>query len=271
MKKDELPLRIGTVPFCNAWPLTHHLVRELPGAVVSEWLPSDMRSGLLARHLDIALMPIAELMSFSGGRIISDCCIGCQGPVWSVRLLSEVPISGIKTLSLDTASRSSVTLCELMLRHFFDVSPETYGLDPVEPLDVCRTDALVVIGDRALAYEPADRWKYRFDLGQLWQEKTGLPFVFAAWIGFLPSVEKRLVDGFQAARDCGVAAVDTILDDKEAIGVLFPTTRERMSTYLSQVVRYRIGDQERQAIQSFFDLAAWHGLTRNRTVLEWLR
>jgi len=273
MNNDESPLRLGTVPYCNAWPLTHYLAAELPGVIVSEWLPSAMRLRLMAHHLDLALMPIAELMNLSYGKIVSDCCIGCQGPVWSVRLISTVPLSQIKTISFDSASRSSVMLSELMLRHFFDVSPEKFRLNASKPLNTCRTDALVVIGDRALAFDPDDHWKYRVDLGELWQEKTGLPFVFAAWIACSPNVWNRpgLADCLQSARNRGVGAIDSLLDEKEADGVAFPVSRERMKRYFSQAVHYTIDDQGQQAIQSFFDLAVLHGLTKQRTVLELVR
>ena len=273
MNNGLSPLRLGTVPYCNAWPLTYYLANELPGVIVSEWLPSDMRLRLMAHHLDLALMPVAELMNLSQGKIISDCCIGCRGPVWSVRLVSTVPLSQIKTISLDDASRSSAMLSELMLRHFFGVSPEKFRLSASKPLNACKTDALVVIGDRALAFEPGDHWKYRIDLGELWQEKTGLPFIFAAWITCSPSVWNRsgLADSLQSARNRGVEAIDSILDEKETNGVSFPVSREPMKRYFSQAVLYTIDDQGQQAIQSFFDLAVLHGLTKHRTVLELIR
>jgi len=270
MTLDASPLRLGTVPYCNAWPLTHFLTRELPGAIVSEWVPSAMRLRLMAHHLDLALMPVADLMHLPYGKIVSDCCIGCRGAVWSVRLVSTVPIGRIKTISLDTASRSSVTLCEVMLRHFFGVSPEKYKLSSTKPLDSCMTDAMVIIGDRALAYEPADRWKYRVDLGELWKEKTGLPFVFAAWVACSPRAWDRsgLVHALQTVRDYGVASIDSILNAKEEAGIAFPVSREHLVAYFSVAVHYTIGDEERQAIQAFFDLAVLHGLTKHRTVLE---
>ena len=272
MTPEASPLHIGTVPYCNAWPLTHFLTRELPGVIVSEWVPSDMRLRLMAHHLDLALMPIAELMNLPYGKIVSDCCIGCRGAVWSVRLISKVPIERIKTISLDPASRTSVALCEVMLRHFFDISPEKYKLAPNKPLDACKTDAMVVIGDRALAYEPIDRWKYRVDLGGLWREKTGLPFVFAAWIACSPRAWEHpgLVRALKTARDYGVASIDSILDVKEDAGVKFPASRERLAAYLSEAVHYTIGDEERQAIQAFFDLAVLYGLAKYRTVSEFV-
>ncbi len=270
MKTDDSPLRIGTVPYCNAWPLTHFLPEKLPGAIVSEWFPADMRFRLMAHHLDLVLMPVAELMNLPFGKIIGDCCIGCRGPVQSVLLFSRVPIFEVKTISLDTASRSSVTLCELMFRHFFGLSPEKYKLDSEKTLDDCKTDAFVVIGDRALAFEPGDHWEHRIDLGELWLEKTGLPFVFAAWIGCSPRAWSHpgLANSLQAARDLGVASIEAILDAKEAANVPSPVSRQQMLTYFTQSIRYRIGEQERQAIQSFFDLAVLHGLTKHRTVLE---
>ncbi len=270
--RHDQPLRLGTVPYCNAWPLTHFLSQEIPGSIVSEWFPADMRLRLMAHHLDLVLMPVAELMNLSYGKIVSDCCIGCRGPVRSVLLVSRKPLPEIKTLSLDTASRSSVTLCELMLRHFYDISPEKYKLPADKPLDSCKTDAFVVIGDRALAFRQAAPWEYCYDLGSLWKEKTGLPFVFAAWIGCSPRAwnHPNITASLQAARDAGLRSIGEILDAKEATNALFPVAKNVVADYLTHAIHYRIGDDERLAIQSFFDLAVLHGLTKQRTVAEFV-
>jgi chorismate dehydratase len=47
--------------------------------------------------------------------------------------------------------------------------------------DVKGRTGAVVIGDHALTLRT--RYPYVLDLGQAWKEWTGLPFVFAAWIG----------------------------------------------------------------------------------------
>lgn len=263
-----MPLRIGTVPYCNAWPLVHYLPSKMPGMILSEWLPSDMRLRLMAHHLDLALMPVAELMNLPYGKIVGNACIACRGAVRSVRLVCKKPIEKIATISLDTASRSSITICELILRHFYDLQPTRYKLHPDKPLDECRTDALVVIGDPALAWKPSDRWEYRYDLGELWLEKTELPLVFAAWIGCSERAcgNAEIIRALEASRDTGLANIPQILAERPT--EKFPVSRDDVFSYLNEAVVYKLGDDELRGLQSFFDLALLHGFAKHRTVVD---
>jgi len=246
-------LRIGTVPYCNAFPLIHYLPTYLPGAVLSEWLPSAMRQQLAEQKLDLAMMPVAELMFLPHGKIISNCCIACNGAVRSVLLFSRKPIEQIQTIALDTASRSSVMICELLLRHFYGIQPEKHRLEHPE---TCQTDAFLIIGDWALAYKPADGWQYRYDIGELWKEKTGLPLVFAAWIGCSSLVEdSSLAAALEASRDRGVQELETVLEAKERQGVVLPLDRKQVLDYYRRAVVYAMGESEHAGLQRFFDLA----------------
>lgn len=229
-----------------------------------------MRLRLMAHHLDLALMPIAELMNLPYGKIVGDCCIACRGPVQSVRLISKKPIEKIETLALDTASRSSITMCDLILRHFYDLKPTKYKLNSENPLDSCKFDAFVVIGDRALSYQPSDSWEYRYDLGELWHEKTGLPFVFAAWISCTDQAwrETAALKALGRSRDRGLERIDTILDEQQRNGIEFPVSRPEMKSYFTESIFYRLGEEEKLGIQSFFDLALLHGLAKHRTVVD---
>ncbi|MGL4593785.1 MAG: menaquinone biosynthetic enzyme MqnA/MqnD family protein, partial [Thermoguttaceae bacterium] len=267
---SDVLLQIGIVPYSNAWPLTHFLSTELPGSLISVWPPSGMRLRLMAHHLDIALMPVAELMSLSYGKIIGDCGISCCGTVESVRLISRRPIEKIRTLSLDVSSRSSIILADVMLRHFWGIKAKTYKLNDSKPLDECKTDAFVVIGDRALSYEPSSSWEHRYDLGQLWHEKTELPFVFAAWIACTVKGHGRdaAVNALRRTRNRGVDQIESILNEKEQSGVILPLSREKMVHYLTKSIQYEMTDIHYRSIQLFFDLCLLNGLCKHRTVLE---
>ncbi len=259
------PLRIATVPFYNAWPLTRFLSETLPEATLSGWYPSRMRPGLLAGEIDLALLPVAELPRIPGASLLGDACIGCRGPVESVLLVSRVPVSKIRRIALDVASRSSITLSKVMLHEFYDLRPEIVPLELDESLNAVAADALVVIGDRALAFEPADCWEYRFDLGQWWLEKTGLPFVFAAWIGppFAdPKRQTETVRGLEIARDRGIAAIEQIVAEREeqaarnAVPLL--VGRSKLIDYLSRSIQYRLDEEKRKGLELFLKLAAKH-------------
>jgi len=250
-----MTIQIGTVPYCNAFPLTHYLPEYLPGAVISEWFPSHTRQQLAEQKLDLALMPVAELMLLPHGKIVSNCCIACNGAVRSVLLFSRKPIEQIQTIALDSASRSSAAICELMLRHFYGISLQKHRLEADQNPDDCRTDAFLIIGDRALAYRPTGNWGYRYDIGELWKEKTNLPLVFAAWIGCSPQMEEPAVAlALESSRDRGLQHLEAILDAKERQGVALPLDREQILDYYRQAVVYTIGESVHAGLQYFFDL-----------------
>lgn len=265
-----MPLRIGTVPYCNAWPLDHFLPNQLPGSILSKWIPSALRLRLMAHHLDVALLPVAELINLPYGKIIGNCCIASGGPVRNIRLVCRQPIETIKTIAFDPASRSGIALCDLILRHFYDLTPTRYKLNSKKPLGQCKFDAFVVIGDAALTYLPSAEWKHCYDLGELWQEKTGLPFVSAAWVGCSEHAwgNPELAKALEAARDRGLEQIDLILDEQQRDGITFPVDRETLKSYLSDTNVYRFGEKELLGLQSFFDLALIHGLAKHRTVVE---
>ena len=249
-------MQIGTVPYCNAFPLVHYLPEHLPGTTISAWLPSDMRQQLAKQKLDLALMPVAELLYLPQYKIVSNCSIACDGAVRSVLLFSQKPIEQIRTISLDTASRSSVMICELILRHFYKLQPEKHRLERNQNPDDCPTDSLVLIGDRALAYQPSDHWNYRYDVGELWKEKTGLPLVFAAWIGFPPlALDYSVASALELSRDRGLQQLETILDVKAQQGIVLPLDRAGILDYYRRAIVYTLGESELAGLQCFFDLA----------------
>jgi chorismate dehydratase len=254
-----MPIQIGTVPYSNAFPLVHHLPEYLPGAVISAWYPSALREQLSTHRIDLALMPVAELLHFPQGKIISNCSIACNGAVRSVLMYSRKPIEQIRTISLDAASRSSVLICKLILRHYYGLQPEEHQLGTDQNPNECSTDAFVIIGDRALAFQPWDCWTHRYDIGELWKEKTGLSLVFAAWIG--RSSDSSLASALESCRDRGLQQLEAVLDAKEQQGVALPLNREQMLDYYRRAIVYTMGKEEYAGLQYFFDLAASQGLT----------
>ena len=251
-----MTIQIGTVPYCNAYPLIHYLPDYLPDIAITEWFPSTMRQQFAEQKLDLALMPVAELLTLPNGKIISNCCIACNGTVRSVLLFSRKPIEKIQTIAMDTASRSSVMICELLLQHFYGVQPKQHRLETNQNPDECQMDAFLIIGDRALACQPSDSWAFRYDVGALWKEQTGLPLVFAAWISHSPQVDEPSVTlALESSRDQGLLHLETILHAKEQQGVELPLGRHQILDYYRQAIIYTMGESERAGLQRFFDLA----------------
>lgn len=250
-------LRIGAVSYLNTRPLIHGLRQRLGGAgQLSLDLPSRLADQLRSRQLDVALIPSVEYLRGCGDRIVSDAVIACRGPVWSVRLLSRVPIEQIRRLALDEGSRTSAALARVLLWEQFQLQPETVPLAIDASPEAVDADAVLLIGDRAM-HPPAGVYREIWDLGDRWCRWSELPFVFAMWVAHsdvdLPAVAGLL----QASRDWGLQNLEQIAGDEAGPHGL---TAADLHTYFAQHLHFRLGPRELRGFRLFQQRAAAMGL-----------
>ncbi|MGC4003950.1 MAG: menaquinone biosynthesis protein [Pirellulales bacterium] len=197
-------LRIGAVSYLNTKPLVYGLAEAAPFADVVFDYPSRLADRLRRAELDVALIPSIEFFQDPNYTIVSDACIGCRGPVLSVKLFSRTPLSEIRSLALDEGSRTSAALTKILLWERFGIRPHLEQLPVSSEIDDTNADAVLLIGDRAI-FSPTGRFAEVWDLGDEWCRWTELPFVFAMWVA-RPGVDvSAAAEALTAARDRGVA------------------------------------------------------------------
>lgn len=252
----ERPLRIGAVTYLNTVPLVRGLPELLPGAELSFDHPSRLADELADGNLDIALAPCIELARHPEWTIVSNACIGCRGPVLSVKVLFRKPPALVASLALDEGSRTSAVLAQILLADRFGVRPRLEALPlEVSPLEA-DADAVLVIGDRAIR-APSALFCESWDLGEEWVRSTGLPFVFAVWAA-RPGVDVLHAEqALEAARDQGQRELETIADEQAAAMEL---PRESVLSYLRDNLNFYLDAPERQGLDLFFRRAASLGL-----------
>jgi chorismate dehydratase len=243
-------LRIGAVSYLNTKPLVWGLRALLPEADLSFDLPSRLGQQLASNALDIALIPTIEYFQNPSYSIVSNACIASRGAVWSVKLFSRVPMADIRTIALDEGSRTSVALLKILLAEQFSLTPQGVPLPmDADPLAI-NTDAVLLIGDRAM-HEPAADWAAVWDLGEVWNRSTGFPFVFAMWTAragldplHLSLAEKALT----AARDGGVAHLAEIAQEESESVQL---SQAECFHYLHDNLHFTLGTRERAGLHLF--------------------
>lgn len=245
------PIKIGAVNYLNTKPLVYGLEELAPTATLLYDLPSRLADALADATLDVALIPSIELLGDSRYRVVSDACIGCQGPVLSVKLFSRTPIDQIRTLALDEGSRTSIALIQILLDQQFNVRPELTPLPIGAVLEDVASDAVLLIGDRAI-HSPAESFQAVWDLGDQWRRWTGLPFVFALWC----ARQETPLDGIElalaTARDNGVAHLADIAEaESSALGL----TQPQCLDYLSNNLSFHLGSKEQQGLDLFYSLS----------------
>ena len=250
-------MRIGAVSYLNTKPLVYGLAELAPRAEIVYDLPSRLADELAAGRLDVALIPSVEYFQNPDYAIVSDACIGCRGPVLSVRLLSRAPLDKIRTLALDEGSRTSVALVRILLKERFGLSPRLLPFPLGQAAENVDADAVLMIGDRAM--HPPEGFCQQWDLGEEWCRWADLPFVFAMWVArkdLLPELEEMAI-ALARARDQGVSNLVAIAQ-REAAGV--GLTHEKCLSYLRDNLYFFLGPRERRGLELFREHAQKLGL-----------
>ena len=245
------PVRIGAVSYLNTKPLIYKLDETLGNrSILSLDLPSKLASNLALGKIDIGLIPVVEYFQHPEFRIASDAVIACRGPVWSVRIFFRCDPSEVRTLALDEGSRTSAALSKVLFHQRFGFVPNTIPLKMTDDPIHVSADAVLVIGDRAMHPEDyQDAFQCDWDLGQVWLEETGLPFVFAMWVARasdFATEEWRSI--FEKARDDGFKNVSEIAS---LAASNYRLSAEQCQDYLTNYIRFYLRDDELAGLKEF--------------------
>ena len=245
-------IRVGAVNYLNTKPLIERLTDFGQSIELSLDLPSRLADQLAAGEIDVGLIPVVEYFRGRDYSFIPNIAIASRGPVLSVTLFSRLPWPEIRSVALDEGSRTSAALTQILLRNRYGVHPAFEPLPIDAPAEEAGTDAVLLIGDRAMrACLPGFRFAY--DLGQEWADWTGLPFVYAVW-AIRDGVELGEVQGaFHRAKEYGLAHAGAIAQREAPALGLDPGYCRR---YLSHIIHYDLGPRELEGMKRFEELAA---------------
>jgi chorismate dehydratase len=259
-----MTIRVGAVNYLNTKPLIFDFETLAPEAELVLDLPSRLADQLANSELDVALIPVIEYFRYQNYSLLPDISIATRGPVLSVTLFSRKPWPEIQTVALDEGSRTSAALTQVLLRKRHGVMPQLRPLPIDTPADDLDTDAVLLIGDRAMrACLPG--YDYAFDLGREWFEWTGLPFVFAVW-AVRPGVDLGNVDAaLSEAKRRGLRRAGVIAQREAAdLGLDAGFCRR----YLTDILHYDLGPRERAGLSHYYTLASELGLAPRGVVLR---
>jgi chorismate dehydratase len=246
--------RIGAVSFLNARPLVWGLERDARFAIRYD-VPSRCASLLHEGAIDVGLVPSVEYLA-GDYRIVPGVGVVSDGAVASVAIFTRVPIDRVRSIALDTSSRTSVALVRVLCANHFGIAPDFVSAPPDLEGMLERCDAGLLIGEPAL-FAPHERLGIeKVDLGEAWKAMTGLPFVYAFWAGRPDALDADGATRLQQARDDGRREIDRVA---EAFFSDDPARQQAGRRYLREHVLHVIGDREQAGLERFLALAAAAG------------
>jgi cyclic dehypoxanthinyl futalosine synthase len=252
-------LRLAAVSFFNTWPITYGIEHAGLGHGLfhlSYDLPARCAEALWNDTADLALLPLGALgPHLEEVRLVPGVAIASRGKVGTVLLLGEQPREALDTIYLDGASRTSQLLIRLLMKSW-KLNPRFLSVDHDQVLSSIKgRHGALLIGDPCFA--AAKNYPYVYDLGQAWTTWTGLPFVYAAWVGRPDRVSPEEVQQLQESLAMGLA-------ERGALAKLFAEQNGldpgECEQYLRQSIHYQFGSAELCGATAFLSRAHAEGL-----------
>jgi chorismate dehydratase len=262
VSRRDHPTRLGAVSYLNTRPHVYGLL-DHPDFEVRFDVPSRCAELLEANEIDLGLIPSFEYARRQtlGLRdeyfIVPRIAIASTHAVDSVAMFTRKPIGDIRSIALDTSSRTSANLLRLLCAAWFKIEPAFINAPPDLDRMLADADAALLIGDPALFTDAEALGLTKIDLGSTWREMTGLPFVWAFWAGRLDAAPPDVCRALAEARDRGVLAIDRIAADY-APGD--PARAAKVARYLKESIAYDLEGQFESGLRRYYALLAQHGL-----------
>lgn len=202
MKNNRL--KIGRIPYANLFPIFYYLDNKCDSSDYRfiRGVPSRVNKMLREGELDVSPSSSIEYLRNKDRYLVLPWfSISSSGPIKSILLFSKYPIEelGGKTIAVSSESETSTLLLKIILKEFFslDCGFEQETRRSVRNI-LTSFPAMLHIGDTAMieAHKLSlDKYRqssmYVYDLGELWDKYTGLPFVFALWVVRKEAVEEK--------------------------------------------------------------------------------
>lgn len=188
--------------------------------------------------------------------ILPDLSISCYGKVMSVLLASQYPFEELKDkkILLTDESATAVNLLKLIFAQK-GVNP-VYQIGKVQLPSDLKNDASagLIIGDAALKQNWRQHFEYVWDLCEIWNQMTGLPFVFGIWAARLSFAEEHpetmslILGAFFRSKADGLNSISEIAaSGAQKLDLPVEICKEYYSC-----MTYNLGDPEYRALTTFF-------------------
>ena len=258
---NEFMLRISAISFLNTAPLMWDFERGETAETLkrhfqfSYTIPSHCAEELKAGTADIGIIPVAAYTTIPDLVIIPDVAIASKNAVRSILLVSKVPLEKIRSVAMDSSSRTSAALVQIFLKKFVGVDAGFTSQQPNLKEMLRWHDAGMLIGDPALQAET--RGYHVYDLAEEWRRWTYLPFVFAFWAVRKAALqdagaEVNVARVFQQSRDHGLQHIPEIATTwSEKLHLDATTIRE----YLTSNIDFSLDAANLQGLRLFYQYA----------------
>ncbi len=236
---------MGIVAYLNTKPLIQQIetFAEQQNCELVFSYPSRLTHLFQQQQIDVALLPVAHLHQQKHLSVVSDYCIGCNGKVASVGLITNEPLNKIHSIFFDPESTTSNRLLQILCEQHWHISPLFLHDAVVDYNNLSQGSAALVIGDKAFEYKP--HYNYYYDLGTAWKEMTNLPFVFATWIAS-KKLPELFIEEFNLLQQNNLSNLDALIKQLDY-------KHYNLNTYFTKNISYTFDEEKKKALALFLN------------------
>ena len=254
------PINLGRIVYMNAAPVYY----EIDKCPKLDWLnivsapPSILNNMMEKEELDISpVSSVAYAKNQDEWLLLPDLSIACFGRVMSVILVSKKPFEKLTDNKVIITDKSAAAAELLKLLFSIKRVKPVFETMPIQCPDEIKksADAALIIGDKALKEKWHVHFDHIYDLGQMWLELTGLPFVFALWAvrkSFAdkkPEVVSSIIKLFDISKEQGKKNLEDIAKKaSEILGIDIDICKKYY-----ELLNYDLDPLQLKGLTSFFE------------------
>jgi chorismate dehydratase len=260
--------KIGEIRYANCTPLysTLKAQADCSGYEFVPGEPAALNALLAEGSIDASSSSSVEYARhWREYLIVPDISISSAGEVGSILLFTSKPVEklGGEKVAVSSASATSTVLLKALLKFRYGVVAKLLPREPVLGSMLDGTSAALLIGDEALKERKAlgeGSGLQVYDLGRLWQDFTGLPFVYALWMvredsaKRLPGLAMKFKTDILGAKEAAVPRLDEIAADAPESSWMGAA---ELALYW-KAMSYDLDERHKRGLMEFFTMA--HGV-----------
>jgi chorismate dehydratase len=251
-------VRLGVVNFLNTAPLISGM-EGVDGIEFVHEVPSALIGCVERQEVDIALASSIDYQrSAMDLRILPVGVLSSEGETLTVQLCSSKPLDEITEVHCDSDSHTSIALLQIVLKQKYGLTPKITSAN-IGSLTHNTNDwpeTVLIIGDKVVTSRREETQPFCLDLGQAWMDQTGLPFVFATWIGSAhldPQLVHRARVLLDRQRRYNAQRIEQVVSRHSAGRGWSPASAFQ---YLTNHMQYSFTPQHGESLDLFFELSA---------------
>jgi chorismate dehydratase len=268
---------LGRIAYLNVLPIYFALERIFGenGFHLVRGTPVELNDLMRRGQVDLGSISAMEYgRAWRDYLLLPDLSISSKGAVGSVLLFSRAPFSRLdgRTIRVSAASASGAALVKVLMAELFGVEPR-YQRGPLANASLKEVTAVLAIGDEALRLKGAGGMPFELDLGEAWQELTGLPFVFGVWAvrrdfaRAQPEATASLHRLLLRSRDWGLGSLAEL---SRMAAAPYGMTPDQILTYFQQL-NYSLDPEHEEGLATFFHYLYNLGELNEEPQLEYFR